>query len=142
MQGTPQESSFTYTRRLFLALLPDRQTSDKLASIQKHFSGKRVPVENFHLTLMFLGNQSESHLPSLKSFVETLPFQAFNLTIDQTGFFSSLTIGWAGATVIPNQLTALHETVWDHMVPRYVSEKKRPFRPHITLARHFKGPPP
>lgn len=139
MQETQGPSSFMYTRRLFLALLPDQQTTEKLTLIQQQFSGKRVPVENFHLTLMFLGDQPESRLKELKGFVENLPFQAFDLAIDQTGLFSRLKIGWAGPTHIPAQLTDFHETIWNHMVPDYVNEKKRPFRPHITLSRNFKG---
>ena len=122
--------------RLFVALLPDTRTIRRLTALQAGIKGRKTPSENLHLTLMFLGNQDSTNIPKLKAFIETLDFKAFDLCIDRRGFFSKLKINWVGASETPPLLVKLHEDIWHHLVPRYVDERKRPFRPHITLARN------
>ena len=136
MQAKHQKPDSTDMHRLFVALLPDTRTIRRLASLQAGIKGRKTPPVNLHLTLMFFGNQPRSSIPKLKAFIEALDFKAFDLCIDQRGFFSRLKINWVGTSETPPLLVKLHEDIWHQMVPRYVDEKKRPFRPHITLARN------
>ncbi len=136
MQGKHQKPDSTDMHRLFVALLPDTRTIRRLTALQAGIKGRKTPPENLHLTLMFLGNQDSTSIPKLKAFIETLDFKAFDLCIDRRGFFSRLKINWVGASETPPLLVKLHEDIWHHLVPRYVDERKRPFRPHITLARN------
>ncbi len=121
--------------RLFVALLPDRQTINRLTKLQAGIKGRKTPPENFHLTLMFLGDQASANIPKLKTFIETLDFRAFDFCIDRRGFFSRLRISWAGTSETPPLLVKLHKDIWNHLVPQYAGEREKTFRPHITLAR-------
>jgi 2'-5' RNA ligase len=125
------------TRRLFIALLPDKKTVDKLAALQSTVNGRKSPSENLHLTLMFLGGQPPARITELREFLKSLTFRPFDLTIDRMGFFSRLKICWAGSTKTPPELTELHNTICSYLADdtSVVSELSRPFRPHITLAR-------
>ena len=123
------------TRRLFVALLPDRHTKEKLASVQKKIAGRKTPPENFHLTLFFLGNQPESILFPLKNFMDRVTFDPFVLSLDKTGYFSKIRLSWIGPTEIPPGLVQLHNTPRQFMVPAYLEDKRESFRPHVTLAR-------
>ncbi len=126
------------TRRLFLALVPDQQTINRLVELQKAVKGRKTPRENFHLTLMFLGDQPESRIPELMAFMDSLVFQSFDFRIDRSGFFSRLKISWVGSNELHPALARLHETFFSHLeqASGYAVERKRPFRPHITLARN------
>lgn len=137
----PKENKQPETHRLFIALLPDLYTVNQLTQLQKPIKGKKTSIENFHLTLMFLGNQPKTNIAALKSFIDRLPFEPFDLKIDQYGFFSKLKISWAGFQQIPASLAKLHKIIWNQMVPDYVNETKYSFRPHITLARKALPPP-
>ncbi|MBR7069758.1 MAG: RNA 2',3'-cyclic phosphodiesterase [Oxalobacter sp.] len=128
------------THRLFLALLPDPQTVNRLTKLQEGIEGRKTPRGNLHLTLMFLGSQPESRIPELATFIDSLAFQAFDLCIDRRGFFSRLKISWAGIKEPPPMLAKLHQAIWDYCRRNSILEydMKRPFRPHITLARNAK----
>lgn len=123
------------TKRLFLALLPDKPLVEKLTILQKHIPGRKVPPENLHLTLAFLGNQPESTIPQLTHFIEHVPFHPFGLLLDKPGFFPKIRLSWIGPANIPAALTRLYGTMRQFLVPEYIPEMKQTFRPHITLAR-------
>ena len=63
-----------------------------------------------------------------------------SLCIDRKGFFSRLKISWAGSTEPHPELARLHQVIWDYcgLNPILGCYMKRPFRPHITLARNAK----
>ena len=124
-------------RRLFIALLPDRKTIDRLVALQDSVKGRKSPLENLHLTLLFLGGQPPERIAELCGFLKTLAFRPFDLTVDRMGFFSRLKICWAGSTKTPPELTELHQAICTYLNddPSMAAEVGRPFRPHITLAR-------
>ena len=136
-KGTSAQQRTPQIRRLFIALLPDKKTVDKLVALQSAVNGRKSPQENLHLTLMFLGGQPPERIRELHEFLRTVTFQPFDLTIDRMGFFSRLKICWAGSTQTPPELTELHHAICSYLSddPSVASEITRPFRPHITLAR-------
>lgn len=138
MQDRNLKSETLPTKRLFFALLPDTQTRARLAELQAGIQGRKLPRENFHLTLMFLGNQSESCIPRLKAFIDQLDFSAFNLRIDKRGFFPRVKISWVGSSEHHPELARLHTAVRNYCAQNLglAHDIKRPFRPHITLARN------
>lgn len=138
MQDRNLKSKTFPIKRLFLALLPNAQTRTRLAELQAGISGRKVPRENFHLTLMFLGNQSESCIPGLKAFIDQLDFRAFSLRIDKRGFFPRVKISWVGSNELHPELARLHAAVQNYCAQNLgmAHDMKRPFRPHITLARN------
>jgi len=140
MHSKYRKTGSTDTRRLFLALLPDPTTIRHLARLQEDIKGRKTPLGNLHLTLMFLGNQPESRIPELTAFIDSLAFRAFDFLIDRRGFFSRLKISWAGNGELHPELARLHKAVQDYAIQDagQAESRKLSFRPHITLARDAK----
>ena len=124
------------TLRLFFALWPDPAVREQLAKQQQHISGRRVPADNLHLTLAFLGVQPRSLLPSLEAALDTLALPALQLTIDRLGYFSKPRIAWAGPSTPPAALMSMQQGLWKNLAA--LSSGLTPpaqFTPHVTLAR-------
>ncbi|MBD7962680.1 RNA 2',3'-cyclic phosphodiesterase [Fictibacillus norfolkensis] len=132
-------------RHYFLALkLPD-ETKTKLANIcslirKEHHFKTWVHPDDFHITLAFLGAASSEQLQKLHELLNkkmSITESNFSLQINQFGFFGNEKhprIFWAGVEE-EHCLYTLQKQV------AYVCEKvgfqldKRPYAPHITLAR-------
>lgn len=122
--------------RLFYALWPDKETCTALTELQSVVSGKKVPPENLHITLAFLGEQSMEVIPVLKQILKTLPPFSLKLSLDKTSCFRSKRISWAGMTETPESLIQLHTTLRQALSEKQISfDKRNRFKPHITLAR-------
>ena len=112
--------------------------------IQKEFPFKNwVHKEDYHITLAFLGRTSESQLKEAVSrtgrALENIP--AFPLTINGTGTFGSQMfprILWAD-TRYSAPLLQMQEKVYTACDDAGFQLEKRPFKPHITLARKWKS---
>lgn len=126
--------------RLFFALLPDEKTVAELQQWQTHVTGKKTPMENLHMTLFFLGNQPEKHLPAFRRFMERLSFEPIEIRLDKIGFFPKIGLSWAGPSETPVSLWKLFEETRQFLIPAYLKDKSENFRPHITLARHSTKP--
>lgn len=128
--------------RLFYALWPDASTRSKLAALQQQVTGRKVPVQNLHLTLAFLGSQPRSLLPLLETLMQQSPLQALELEIDSFGFFNRQRIAWAGPSQAPPDLFTLQQTLWQSLLQAQIPLKPvAGFRPHVTLARDALPPP-
>lgn len=131
----------TTSLRLFMALWPDKATCHALTAWQSVLSGRKVPPENLHMTLVFLGAQPQNRIPELASLINSLPPQAIHLTLDTQGYFTRSKIAWAGTSKPPETLMQLCQTLTtslpDNILP---PGSPLPFRPHITLARQSSRP--
>ncbi|MFC0187818.1 RNA 2',3'-cyclic phosphodiesterase [Fictibacillus aquaticus] len=131
-------------RHVFLALPLSAEAKKKLAEVTQTLKDK-VPMkkwvhhEDYHLTLVFLGNAREEALNKLKEMLSTITASPLTLEIDSIGSFGRAQkprILWAGVA----RNAALEE------LQKKVSEmcrecgfiiEERPFAPHITLARSY-----
>src|SRR5215470_11221812 len=93
--------------RLFFALWPDEQLRDTLVALQSRWhwprGAARVARERLHMTLHFLGDQPRDGLPELGDAAERL-FTPFELTLEETGLWSSNGVAWVRATSAPAPL--------------------------------------
>lgn len=127
--------------RLFYALWPDDETRNGLTRLQQAFSGRKVPYQNLHITLVFLGQQPAMLLPTLKDVLLRLPKTSLALMIDRLGYFSRNRVAWAGMHAAPDALIALQQQLAQVLTEHGVSfDGKGKFKPHVTLARD--APPP
>ncbi|HZG71576.1 MAG TPA: RNA 2',3'-cyclic phosphodiesterase [Chondromyces sp.] len=104
---------------------------------------KWVHHEDYHLTFAFLGQAEENMLQDSARFVGQAieRVETFPLTIHTYGTFGrsdSPRIFWAG-TKEEKRLDSLHRLVYEACVKAGFSLDKKPFRPHITLARKWEG---
>lgn len=127
----------TGSLRLFFALWPDESTRKALSAWQSAVSGRKVPPENLHITLAFLGEQPASAVPELSRILEQVSSDAIGLKLDRMGYFSHSRISWAGMKAIPPELTQLYKRLVAVLAEKSISyDRRNRFKPHITLARH------
>ena len=84
-------------KRLFFALWPDNAVRGRLAEIAGLLpvnTGRRVPPDNFHITLAFLGNVQELVVPELAAAAEQMRQPSFSLQIDRCGWWKRAKVAW------------------------------------------------
>ena len=132
------------TQRLFLAF-PAGQLSRSLVKLQDSLAlpGRRIPPEQFHLTLRFLGELSLPLQVRLMRKVSRLPLVAFGLELDKLGCFGRAKVVWLGPTQIPEPLITLAGQTELAIQQLGLAPSRTGFRPHISLFRHTStGPLP
>jgi 2'-5' RNA ligase len=129
-------------RRLFFALWPDDATRQAIVRATRRAvracGGKPTPRENLHVTLAFLGPINAEDLARIEAF-EPPPRAPFELTLDQLGFWAQARVLWLGPTEAPAALRALERELWDRLVALGFERERKPYAPHVTLARKARG---
>jgi 2'-5' RNA ligase len=129
--------------RLFFALWPDDATRDALYRtgkwLHKHWGGRLMRADTLHITLAFLGSTPAEKLDALIACADTVQTDAFELILDQAGYWRHNRIGWLGATETPpphlELVGALNAVLQTAGFPVDV----RPHVPHVTLLRKSVG---
>ncbi|GAA6202328.1 RNA 2',3'-cyclic phosphodiesterase [Aquicoccus sp. SU-CL01552] len=123
--------------RAFIAIdLPEEVTA-ALVRLQSLLpAGRPVAEENLHLTLAFLGDQSEAVLAALHFELETIRVQPFALGFSGLGVFGGdrPRILFADVGTEP-ALADLHRRVTGALHRAGVAVQRARFHPHVTLAR-------
>ena len=101
-----------------------------------------VPAENLHLTLHFLGEQSEEGVAEATAAMgeAAAATQPFSLTLHGLGAFPGLErarILWTGVSGGALDARALQARVEDALEVRGFAREARPWHPHVTLGRVF-----
>lgn len=124
--------------RYFIGL--DLSVADKLAIANWRdkqmfgLSDKPVPVENFHITLSFLGQVKHNKLEQLEALLDQISTKTVNTQTNQLGVFNKAKILYLGVESTPTlqqlaqQCLAINGKL-DLPSPHDV------YRPHITLNR-------
>ena len=126
--------------RLFVALAMPDPVCDALASLQNGVDGARWrPVENFHLTLAFIGDADRHGFNDACDVLEDVEAASFDLKLSGVGFFGERKPRalWAGVHVSP-ELLHLQSKVETALRRRGFDLETRKFTPHVTLA-YLKG---
>lgn len=124
--------------RLFVAIdLPD-STRSQLADLGRELDGvRRVPPDQLHLTLRFIGDADDECFQRIKDALSTVMSPPFPLALAGVGCFPSPRrprVIWAGVTA-DERLTILQRAVETAVAAAGIPPEERPFSPHITLAR-------
>jgi tRNA nucleotidyltransferase (CCA-adding enzyme) len=134
--------------RLFVALHPDAGTRAWLADAQKRLRkelrrwGRELrwtDPEKIHLTLVFLGEIPEA--APIVTALEGCRCEPMNLTVAGLGVFPNPhrpAVLWAGLSEPTGALAALQAEIAGVLTP-FVQPERRPFAPHLTLARIQRG---
>lgn len=133
----------TAVKRLFFALWPDEALRQKLYALgggqPGNNRGRRIPPENLHLTLAFLGYVDAERQTRLEREASAIRLPAFSLTLDRAGFWSRQGILWVGGAP-PQELLALVAALNRAIAACGLEPETRPFRVHLTLARNVRRP--
>lgn len=130
--------------RLFLALLPPASLKPTLSGLVDaaylHYGGRRVPDDNLHLTLAFLGEQPESLAVRLAQRVCAMQVTPGQWQLDRWGYFSRPGIVWVGSDQHNAPLHALQASLWDNLAPLGIEGRPLAFVPHVSLLRRAAPP--
>jgi 2'-5' RNA ligase len=132
------------TTRLFLALWPSPAVRQHLVEQQAHWSwpagAALTPTDDLHLTLHFIGAVPAARVPDV---VQGLRVNTPRFTLDL-----DTTEVWPNRCAVscpcqtPAALATLHGALAQALRAQGLPVEPRPFRPHITLARHATGAAP
>ncbi|MCL8302216.1 RNA 2',3'-cyclic phosphodiesterase [Pseudomonas mosselii] len=134
-------------KRLFFALPVSDEQCRALAQWRRSLnlrSGKPVPAENFHVTLLFLGDVDAEQVPAICSAVDQLrrPVAPPRLLLDRLQVWPRASVLVLEAQQAPAALLQLVYGLQQALLPLGVEAANREYRPHLTLARDFRGQPP
>jgi 2'-5' RNA ligase len=128
----------TQTRHLFLALWPDDSVRGQLLAHanQWHWPSGcvRYAPAGWHVTLYFLGDVPSDQVAAIE-ISAAVPFQPFELVLDQPELWHH-GLAVLCAADVPRGLKALHEHLGKALRRLDLALEPRPYRPHLTLARH------
>ncbi|MBI3430788.1 MAG: RNA 2',3'-cyclic phosphodiesterase [Hydrogenophilales bacterium] len=131
------------TLRLFFALWPDDATRDALNRtgkwLHQHWGGRRMRADTLHITLAFLGSTPAEQLNTLVACADGVEVEAFELLLDQAGYWRHNRIGWLGASDPPPQHFALVTALNGALQATGFPVDARPHVPHVTLLRKTAG---
>jgi 2'-5' RNA ligase len=124
-------------QRCFIALAPDTETRETLSRLPSPPVARRVPVDQLHLTVAFLGTISACKGGmlgyALPSVVEALPaFRAERIEHWPGPAHPRLTVAVLAKSDALFALATRLRTLLDEL---HLPMDDRAFRPHITLAR-------
>ncbi len=129
------------TARVFFALWPAPEVAERLGDIARDaahsFGGRATRRDTIHLTLAFLGNVPETHLPELSMAAASVRVAPFAINVDQLGFWSHNHLLWAGCQAPSAPLDALFRQLRQALARAgfRVGGEGRDFFLHITLVR-------
>jgi len=127
--------------RLFLALWPDAAVRQHLVDVQSAWpwppQAAPVPSGRLHLTLHYLGELGVVETASLRARLPGLP-EPFVLEFGRAALWPQ-GIAVLEPLVVPPGLAALHAALAHALGELGLRIDDRPFRPHVTLARHAQG---
>ena len=132
--------------RAFIALELPIEIQQRLAQVtnqlKQELAGipiRWVPANNIHLTLMFLGDVSDSNLQMVKDNLvsEVVNHLPFEISVGGLGVFPSLQrprVIWVGVEA-PGELSAIQSGIEHRMIRLGYAGEGRPFSPHLTVGR-------
>jgi 2'-5' RNA ligase len=129
--------------RLFVAVVPP---PDEVARLEAEIGARDerlrwVPLEQWHLTLVFCGEVAESVVPELRERLARAAARtdAFSLALARGGSFprqaARARVLWVGVAGDTATLSRLADRCSAAARRCGIDVEDRPFRPHLTLAR-------
>ena len=130
------------TQRLFLAFWPNESQLEKLHEIQCDYVGwgKEVLPENFHVTLLFLGDIPYQVADCFIQNIQDVSVQPFRMTLDRLGYFDKTKIFWVGPTRTPLELENLYKSARNCAQQCGISKLSKRYVPHVSLLRNCEVP--
>ena len=120
--------------RTFISIDIPKEIREEIKKIQDKlpdFYGKKIELENLHLTLKFLGEIDEEKLGAVKEKLRDIKFRKFKIEIGGIGVFSEkfIRIVWLHL----KGAEELQKIIDDKLKSLFKPEKR--FMSHLTIAR-------
>ncbi|MEX2220870.1 MAG: RNA 2',3'-cyclic phosphodiesterase [Candidatus Rokuibacteriota bacterium] len=131
--------------RAFVAVVPDNALREAIAAAIERLrplgsAVAWVPRANLHVTLQFLGNQSEERLAEAEAALAEAAARSapFDVGVHGIGAFPGIErprILWIGLALGALETRALQAHVTDALAARGFPREERPWHPHLTIGR-------
>ncbi|MFW5902798.1 MAG: RNA 2',3'-cyclic phosphodiesterase [archaeon] len=127
------------THRLFVAIRikPNSKIRELIQYLKKFPSTKTVEEENLHVNLKFLGDVRKKEIKKSKEALKELKnFSAFKINLQGIGAFPNqgyIKVIWIG--VKSPEIEELAEKIEEKYVEKGFEQRKRTYKPHVTIAR-------
>jgi RNA 2',3'-cyclic 3'-phosphodiesterase len=135
-----------HTLRLFFALWPSAAERKALAASTAaavaQVDGQPVPAANLHITLAFLGSVPGRRFVDLVGIGGQGPYSQVGLRFDRLEYWIKPKLLAAMPSEIPAAGGEIVDRLWERLVPLGFERELRPWRPHLTLVRKVRRPPP
>jgi len=126
--------------RLFVAVDIDDLIRDRIKPLLAELSGingiKAVEPENLHITLLFLGEVTESRVSKIEENLSEIDFEPFRISFERVGAFPNLNsprVVWIGVRE-GGELTSLANNVYERL-KKLGFRRDKEFRAHLTVGR-------
>jgi 2'-5' RNA ligase len=146
------EADISHSERLFVAVPLPGEHREPLGELCRMLEpkvkfAKWVHPEDYHITLQFLGDTPKENIPELISALKKAAAgcSPFELSLKEWGIFgtpASPRVLWAGVSGALEKLHALQGAVTAATLPLGFAGEARPYAPHLTLARKYRGDVP
>lgn len=130
------------TQRLFFALWPERALQENWARLTRRAlkkRGKRIRLENLHLTLVFLGGMTAPQRACAEAAADRVTGSAFELRMERIGHWPRPRVVWLAPPATPESLRDLVRQLNEGLTACGHRPDPRPYRAHLTLARKVAG---
>jgi 2'-5' RNA ligase len=131
--------------RSFIAIDFDRELKTKIAGLQSEirkyaFLGRWKHIDNFHLTLKFLGEINEGKIKSINTALSEIcsSIPAFKLKFSNLGYFlgqERIRVLWLGLGGDMSKLIDIKKAIDVGLKYEGFEPEKRKFTPHVTIAQ-------
>jgi 2'-5' RNA ligase len=124
--------------RLFVAIELPKELTKELVKLQERLKEHVIGsfVNEFHLTLQFMGDVDENKLDDIKESLSKIKFAPFDLKFSTVGVFPSeeyVKVIWVGLK--PEDRVKELQLLVDRALFRFNLKKEEDFIAHITLIR-------
>lgn len=131
--------------RLFFAVLPGAATRGQLAAAAQALpladGSLRVPPDNYHATLAFVGEVAAASVPMLREIGAAQRGAGFTLRFDAYEYWPKPEVVVAGSRIIPPALEDLWQRLHASLAVHHWALQPKRLRPHVTLARKIAQAP-
>jgi 2'-5' RNA ligase len=138
--------SLGHPRRLFFAYWPDtaarRVLLDATRAAVAAIDGQPVGATSLHVTVAFIGKVPGSRIPDLMRVGGRGDYPAAELRFDRLEYWPRAKIVTALPETIPEAGQRLVEMLWERLQPLGFEREARAWRPHVTIVRRMRRPPP
>ncbi len=131
-------------KRTFLAVVPDAQTCiaiDRWCALCWPLLQRRVAVQNYHVTLAFLGDTTDKQLQMIDEHLDVRGCAAFKLTLDDLGYWPDSAVLWLAPKLACAEISALAQVAMRVANRAGLRVSRRNYQPHLTLARKAQSVP-
>lgn len=133
--------------KTFIALELKNEVKAKLGDIQNilnqySIKGKYVNIDNFHITLKYLGETSQSQSENIIKELNKISydFKTINLEFNKLSSFKKeeiLRVVWVGLNGETHKLIHLNKIIENEIDKLGFNKEKRRYKPHITIGRNI-----